>query len=137
VADRVDMLFLNARTAGDAIKLGTVKPLAVVGDARLDALPAVPTLGECGFSGIGTHHWQGLFVPGTTPAAVVQRLHRTVCDALGRDEPRRTFERAGGRVTPSPSPERFAAELDAELARWEAVREEISAHPDSSRSSAG
>jgi tripartite-type tricarboxylate transporter receptor subunit TctC len=137
VADRVDMLFLNARTAGAAIKVGTVKPLAVVGDARLDALPGVPTLGECGFAGIGTHHWQGLFAPGATPASVVRQLHRAVLDALDRDAPRRFFERAGGRVTPSASPERFAAELDAELARWEAVRQEFSAHPDSSRSLAG
>jgi tripartite-type tricarboxylate transporter receptor subunit TctC len=137
VADQVDMLFLNARTAGVAVKVGTVKALAVVGDARLDALPGVPTLGECGFAGIGTHHWQGLFAPGTTPTPVVQRLHQAVLDALGRDEPRRAFERAGGRVTPSASPERFAAELDAELGRWDAVREEISAHLDPSRSLAG
>jgi tripartite-type tricarboxylate transporter receptor subunit TctC len=137
VAERVDMLFLNARTAGAAIEVGTVKALAVVGDARLDPLPGVPTLGECGFTGIGTHHWQGLFAPGTTPAPVVQRLHRTVLNALGRDEARRAFERAGGRATPSASPERFATELDAELGRWEAVRAEISVHPDASRSLAG
>jgi tripartite-type tricarboxylate transporter receptor subunit TctC len=137
VADRVDMLFLNARTAGAAIRVGTVKALAVVGDARLDVLPGVPTLGECGFAGIGTLHWQGLFAPGTTPAPVVQRLHHAVLDALGRDEARRVFERAGGRATPSASPERFATELDAELGRWEKVCEAISAHRDSSRSFAG
>jgi NAD(P)-dependent dehydrogenase (short-subunit alcohol dehydrogenase family) len=64
-------------------------------------------------------------------------LHQAVLDALGRDEPRRAFERGGGRVTPSASPERFATELDAELGRWEAVREAISVYLDSSRSFAG
>jgi tripartite-type tricarboxylate transporter receptor subunit TctC len=113
---------------------------SVVGDrgvAALRALASADPLGECGFAGIGTNHWQGLFAPGTTPAPVVQRLHEAVRDVLGRDEPRRALERAGGRVTPSASPERFAAELDAELGRWEAVREAISAHPDPSRSLAG
>lgn len=125
LAGEIDMLFLNVRTAGDAMRAGRIKALAVAGPTRLDGLPNVPTLGECGFEGIGTRHWQGLFVSSRASAPLVRLLHRAVVQALSSDDTRGAFESAGARATPSASPEQFAAELDAERERWEAVRATI------------
>jgi tripartite-type tricarboxylate transporter receptor subunit TctC len=121
----IDMVFLNARTAGRGIRAGTIKPLAVSGPVRLAGWPDVPTMAESGFEGIGTPHWQGLFAPGRTPAAIVRLLHRAAVQALGAAEVRAAFEPVDVRVTPSASPEQFAAEIRAERARWDQVKGEL------------
>jgi tripartite-type tricarboxylate transporter receptor subunit TctC len=121
----IDMVFLNARTAGRGIQAGTIKAIAVAGPVRLAGYPDVPTMAEAGFAGIGTPHWQGLFAPGGTPAEIVGLLHRTVVQALADGEVRAAFEPVDVRVTPSASPERFAEEIRAERARWDTVKGEL------------
>jgi len=125
VADEVDLLFLNVRTAGMGIDAGTIRPLAVTGPQRLDRWPDVPTMAESGFSGIGITHWHGLFAStGMTPDTL-RALHNTAVDALGAPAVRDAFREAGARMTPSASPEEFAADLRAEMAQWRALRAEI------------
>ena len=122
---KIDMVFLNARTSGRGIQAGAIKPLAVAGPVRLAGFPDVPTMGEAGFEGIGTPHWQGLFAPGGTPAEIVGLLHRTVVQALTVPAVRAAFETVDVRVTPSASPAQFAAEIRAEQARWNRVKGDI------------
>lgn len=121
----IDMIFLNARTAGMAINAGKIKALAVTGPSRLAGFPDVPTMAESGFKGIGTSHWHGLFASRRTPAEVVRLLHASVVQALDSDEAKAAFGKAGARLVPSASPERFAAEIKAEMAQWERVTAEI------------
>jgi tripartite-type tricarboxylate transporter receptor subunit TctC len=129
VADEVDLLFLNVRTAGMGIDAGTIRPLAVTGLRRLDRWPDVLTMVESGFSGIGITHWHGLFAsPGLAPETL-RALHRTVVDTLGVAAVHDAFRDAGARVTPSASPEEFAADLRAEMVQWRALRAEIGLAP--------
>jgi tripartite-type tricarboxylate transporter receptor subunit TctC len=121
----IDMVFLNARTAGRGIRAGAIKAIAVAGPVRLRGWPDVPTMGESGFEGIGTPHWQGLFAPGGTPAEIVRLLHRAAGQALGVAGVRAAFESVDVRVTPSESPEQFAREIRAERARWDQVKGEL------------
>lgn len=114
----LDMLFLNARTAGMAAGAGQVKPLAVTGPTRLAGFPDVPTLEELGFPGIGTRHWHGLFASSRMPGEIVGLLYGAVTRALNDDEIRARFERAGARVSPSASARQFAEELHEERAAW-------------------
>jgi tripartite-type tricarboxylate transporter receptor subunit TctC len=122
---RIDMVFLNARTSRRGIEAGAIKPLAVAGPVRLAGFPDVPTMAEGGFPGIGTPHWQGLFAPGSTPADIVERLHRTAVQALAAPALRATLEAVDVRVTPSASPAEFAAEIRDEQARWDEVKGEL------------
>lgn len=121
----VDMVFLNVRTAGMGIKAGKIQALAVTAPSRLAGFPDVPTMGECGFTGIGTSHWQGLFASSRTPAEIVRLLHQTVIRALNSEEAKAAFGNVGARVVPSASPEQFAAEIKAEMAQWEKVSADI------------
>jgi len=125
ISDEIDMLFLNARTAGLAARARKVKALAVTGSSRLSNLPEVPTMAESGFPGIGSTHWQGLFMSNGTPDEIVRLLHRAVVRALSGNEIKATFANMGARVTPSESPEQFAAEIAAEMVQWERVTAEI------------
>jgi tripartite-type tricarboxylate transporter receptor subunit TctC len=127
---RVDMVFLNARTSRRGIRDSAIRPLAVSGPVRLAGFPDVPTMAECGFPGIGTPHWQGLFAPGRTPAGIVRVLHRAAVRALEAPGLRAAFEAVDVRVTPSASPEEFAAEIRAERARWDEVKGELGLEAD-------
>lgn len=55
------------------IKAGKVKPLAVTGKSRLAALPQVPTFSEVGLPDFDVRMWFGVFAPGATPPALVER----------------------------------------------------------------
>ena len=121
----IDMVFLNVRTAGMGIAAGKIKALAVTGPSRVAGFPDVPTMGECGFPGIGTAHWHGLFASRRTPVEIVRLLHRMVVQVLNAEETKAVFEQVGARVVPSASPERFRAEIKAEMAQWEKVCAEI------------
>jgi tripartite-type tricarboxylate transporter receptor subunit TctC len=125
IADEMDMVFLNARTAGNAIRAGKLKALAVTGLSRLKTFPEVPTMAEAGFPGIGTAHWHGLFASDKVPEEIVRLLHRSVVQAFGAEEVRAALENTSARVSLSASPEQFAAEIAAEMAQWEKVVADI------------
>jgi tripartite-type tricarboxylate transporter receptor subunit TctC len=125
VNSELDMIFLNARTAGAAIRSGKIKGLAVTGPVRLPGFPKIPTMAEAGLAGIGTSHWHGLFASRRVPAEIVTRLHASVVRALDSEEARTAFGTAGARLVPSASPAEFAAEVRAEMTEWEKVRADL------------
>lgn len=87
VSGQFEVLSTNvAGTQLAHVKSHRLKALAVGAPARLDALPAVATLGELGFAQANLQSHFGLFVPGGTAAAVVQRLNEQVNRALRHPE---------------------------------------------------
>jgi len=64
------------------IRAGRLKPLAVGAPARLDVLPAVPTLAELGFEAANRVSLFGVFAPGATPTALVERLNLAIARVL-------------------------------------------------------
>jgi len=60
------------------IEGGRFQALAVGAPARIEALPAVPTLAELGFGKANRDSLFGIFAPARTPAAVVQRLNAEI-----------------------------------------------------------
>lgn len=83
VGGQFELLSTNVAGAQLAhVKAGRLKALAVGAPARLDSLPAVATLGELGFGQANLQSHFGLFAPGGTATAVVQRLNEQVNRAL-------------------------------------------------------
>jgi tripartite-type tricarboxylate transporter receptor subunit TctC len=64
------------------IKAGSVKPLAVFTDKRVVDLPDVPTIAEAGFPEAAYLPWYGIYVPSTTPDAIVEKINSAVNKAL-------------------------------------------------------
>ena len=64
------------------IKEGTVKPLAVFTDKRVPDLPDVPTIAEAGFPAAAYVPWYGIYVPSSTPDALVEKIHEAIDKAL-------------------------------------------------------
>jgi len=68
------------------IKDGTVKPLAVFTEKRVADLPDVPTIAEAGYANAAYVPWYGIYVPASTPDALVEKIHDAVNKALDNPE---------------------------------------------------
>jgi tripartite-type tricarboxylate transporter receptor subunit TctC len=102
------------------VKSGRLKVLAIVGSQRSPALPGVPTLTEAGYPGTEGDAWAGLFAPGGTPKAVVEKIHADVTAVLRQAEVRERLTALGLDVVGS-KPDEFAALIKADTAKWAAV----------------
>ncbi|WP_291383865.1 MULTISPECIES: tripartite tricarboxylate transporter substrate binding protein [Achromobacter] len=69
---RLDYMFDNG--AIGHIQSQRVRALAVAADARLKAIPDVPTFEELGMAGMQLTTWFGLAAPAGTPAPIVDKL---------------------------------------------------------------
>jgi tripartite-type tricarboxylate transporter receptor subunit TctC len=70
----------------DYIRSGRLRPLAVGAPSRVDVLPEVPTFAELGLPQANLVSLFGIFAPGGTPPAVVERLNAELNAALRQPE---------------------------------------------------
>lgn len=64
------------------VEAGRLRPLAVGAPQRLDVLPHAPTFAELGLPRANIGSLFGLFAPGGTPAAVLERLNAEINTAI-------------------------------------------------------
>jgi len=96
------------------IEAGSVRALAISGDARSPLLPDVPTMAEAGFPQYKAVSWFGLLAPAGTPAAIVDQLSVAVAEAVASPEVV-TGLRAQGIEPKSSRPAEFAAFIAEQL----------------------
>ena len=134
LAGQVDLNFDNLAAASANIKAGKLKALAVTTAARSSAMPDVPTIAEAGATTAGLdglrclrHRqpgrfdidtWFGIFGPAHLPAETTARLNKAFVDALASAELRSRLANLYAEPMPM-APERFAAFVKAELAKYE------------------
>ena len=99
------------------IKSGKLRPIAVGGAKRIDALPDLPTVSESGLKGFETSQWYGILAPAGTPNAIVQKLSLEINRILKQPD---VIDRlsADGSVARGTTPDEFAAFIKAERERW-------------------
>ena len=120
VAGHVEALFVTLPAAIEHIRAGRLRALAVTGAERTAALPDVPSVAEAALPGFDVVTWQGILVPAGTPPAAVARLAQELAEILALPEVAGDLARQGFTVT-AHGPERFAAHIRAEAARWPEV----------------
>jgi tripartite-type tricarboxylate transporter receptor subunit TctC len=96
------------------IEAGSVRALAVSGDARSTSLPNVPTMAEAGQPKYKAVGWFGLMAPAGTAAGIVARLSDAVVDAARSPEVM-TGLRVQGIEPASSSPQQFAVFIREQL----------------------
>ena len=90
-----DITSLGIISAAAHIKAGTLRPILILKDARVKALPNVPTGKELGIN-VSVPFWKGMVAPKGTPKPIIDKL----APGLQKDERRpvrRETGRAGGR----------------------------------------
>jgi tripartite-type tricarboxylate transporter receptor subunit TctC len=73
-AGEVNLATGSAGVAGELIRAGRVKALAIAGKRRAAQFPDVPTTAEAGFPQVQASIWYGLFAPAGTPSAIVEKV---------------------------------------------------------------
>ena len=103
------------------LKGRAVVPLAVASTARTPVLPDVPTVVELGYPDATVEPWSGFFAPAGTPPEIVHRLNRELNAIVASREVRERFAELGLDPVADSTPERFAADIKAQVARWPAI----------------
>lgn len=98
------------------IESGRFQALAVGAPARIEALPAVPTLAELGFERANRDSLFGIFAPARTPSAVVQRLNAQINRVLESDTVRERL-RGAYNLPAGGSSDDFAQEIAVDRRR--------------------
>ena len=109
--------------SGTQVQAGTVRGLAIVSPQRAKSLPALPTLGEQGFTGFDAAPFYGVLGPAGMDPAVTQKLNASLVKALGRPALRDKLQELGFDVIAS-SPEAYAKLIRDEIDRWSKVVKE-------------
>ncbi|MGB6102998.1 MAG: tripartite tricarboxylate transporter substrate binding protein [Pusillimonas sp.] len=117
IAGHVDAYFANAASSLNYVTSDRLRALAVTSTERMPELPNVPTVAEAAIKDFSVYEWNGLFVPGGTDGAIVQKLHEIVKETLALPDVTEKLKNLG--LSPVGStPEEFAAFLADEDARW-------------------
>ncbi len=113
----IDMGFGNLPAVTGHVKSGRLKPLAITSAARSTDFADVPAIGENSVKGYEVYEWNGMFVPGGTPAEIVDLLNAAVRDVMALPEVKARFDSLGSRIVAS-TPDAFRTFLIAEQTRW-------------------
>jgi tripartite-type tricarboxylate transporter receptor subunit TctC len=119
IPGRIDCYFGSGELLNYS-RSGQVRALATTGAERSAAEPELPTIAEAGVPGYAVDSWQGVFLPATTPAAIVDKMSADITAALAvpaiKDKLALTAYAAQGS-----SPDTLRKWLQADTAKWSAV----------------
>jgi tripartite-type tricarboxylate transporter receptor subunit TctC len=122
VAGQVQLTFEAVAVGLQHVKGGRLRALATMGPQRLAVLPDVPTVAET-IPGFNVTNWFGMAVPAGTQAQRIDRLQKSVVNALKQPDVLKTLEGLG--VDPvGDTPAQFGAYIAEELQRWQKVMAE-------------
>lgn len=113
----VDMAVMAVPAAVSAVKANRVRPLAVLGESRVPALPQVPTAKESGIPNFVVTIWYGVLAPAGTPRSMIDRLNAEIHKAMAGPDMKKALE-ANGAVPTVNTPDEFTDFIRSETARY-------------------
>jgi len=117
---QIQFMVENIPSTAPYVTSGRLRALAVTDFKRSPVLPDVPTLDESGLKGYQIIGWNGLFLPGGTPPAIVDKLQAEVVKALAQADVKERLAKMGFEGV-GDTPQHFAAFVQAEIAKWAKV----------------
>ncbi|MEQ1658679.1 MAG: tripartite tricarboxylate transporter substrate-binding protein, partial [Hylemonella sp.] len=117
IAGQVQISFDTMPSVIGHIRNGKVKALAVAAARRNPQLPDVPTMAEAGVQGVEMSAWYGIYMPASTPRAVIERVNAEVNKVIAIPETLTRLSAIGADLTPM-TPAQFKAFHDAENQRY-------------------
>jgi tripartite-type tricarboxylate transporter receptor subunit TctC len=119
LAGHIPMMAVNITpTMLEMHREGRVRILAIATDHHLKAAPDIPTAAEAGFPGLIAQLFVGVFAPAATPKPIIGRLAQVTGAALSDDGFASKLDAAGFEPLPGYGPEKTAAYINEEIARW-------------------
>jgi len=115
---QIPLLATAIPTVQSHIKAGKLKGIALTSAKRHASLPDVSTFAEAGVTGFDVAAWYGLLAPAGTPKPIITTLHHAVAKILAAPEMKERFLTTIGGDPVGGTPEQFAADIKADIARW-------------------
>jgi tripartite-type tricarboxylate transporter receptor subunit TctC len=128
IGGQVPLLLGAVSTPLPHIRAGRLHALGVTSPKRLRELPDVPTFAES-LPGFEVRQWFGVCGPAGLPKPLVSKLNRELVDIVGSFSSNERILRAGLEPVSS-SPEKFAAYIRSELAKWTRLLKEMNIQPE-------
>jgi tripartite-type tricarboxylate transporter receptor subunit TctC len=120
IAGHTPIALATVATAAAHIREGTLRALAVMSGKRSSALRDVPTMAEAGVLDQEADNITGILVRAGTPKDLVDLLHREIVGIIALPDVKERLAALG--LDPvGNTPEDFAAQIKAEIARWHRV----------------
>lgn len=117
MSGRIDAAIVSTAAVGPFIRSGKVRLLAATNPYRSKLFADHPTVGEAGVTGYEMVSYGGVLAPAATPPAIVERLSRTIVDAMRTPALQQRFIDAGLFPIGS-SAEEFRVFLAREREKW-------------------
>jgi len=119
LGDQVQVMFDNMPSSIGHIRAGRLRAIAVTTAVREKTLPDVPTVAET-VPGYEASAWFGMAVPKGTPRPIIDKLNKTVNDALADPGVQSKLAELGGTLIPG-TPEEFGKIIVSETEKWAKV----------------
>jgi tripartite-type tricarboxylate transporter receptor subunit TctC len=117
MAGRIDLWIATMGGNVANVRAGKVRALAVSGADRAEQLPDIPTFKEQGIDLVEPTTWFGIFAPRGTPKEVAAKVNAEVNRILQEPDLKERGRTLGYTLYGGP-PDRLAAHLKAEIAKW-------------------
>lgn len=120
IAGQIDLTCDQTTNTTGPIGSKLVKAYAITTKTRLSSMPDLPTADEAGLKGFEAGAWHGLYAPKGTPDDVVQKLAKTLQEALRDPELIKRFNDINTDPVPQDqaTPAALKKQLDSEVDRW-------------------
>jgi tripartite-type tricarboxylate transporter receptor subunit TctC len=116
IAGEVPLTTGSAGVAGEFMRAGKLKALAIAGAKRSPQFPDVPTTEEAGFGYLQSSIWYAVFAPPGTPAAIVDKVGGDLRAVLRRPDFIEQQLASKGLEPVASTPEELAAVVQKETA---------------------
>ena len=120
LAGEIQVMFAPIVAVLPQVKAGRLRALGVTSAKRSAAAPDLPTLAEAGLTGYEISSWFGLFVPASTPNAVVDKLYKETLRVLKSPDVLERFAKEGAESVGN-TPADFNNYVRAEFVKYNKV----------------
>ncbi|MBI4189180.1 MAG: tripartite tricarboxylate transporter substrate binding protein [Betaproteobacteria bacterium] len=114
ISGEMQMMFVPTGAAGQHVKSGRLRALAVTSAQPSALAPDLPTMAASGLPGYDSVATYGAFAPAKTPAPLINRLNQEFVRVLQTPQVKDRFFRSGVETVGS-SPQEFAAVVKSEM----------------------
>jgi tripartite-type tricarboxylate transporter receptor subunit TctC len=116
VGGRVQVMFADTLTAGEQMKAGLIRALAVATPERSPVLPDVPPISDT-VPGFDASSWWGIGAPRGTPDELISKLNSEINAGLADQKLRSRFAEMGALILGG-SPGEFSKMIASETEKW-------------------
>ena len=124
ITGETPVYFAPLPVAKPHVESGRLRALGVTSNARVSAMPQLPTVAEQGYPSYETGFWYGFVVPAKTPREIINTVHAATTKTLKLPDVAKRLQDVSFTIV-GDQPEEFAEFLKAEVDKWGKIVREL------------